>query len=51
MRVVELVNGKGVERDGGLRARGEVVEWGGHWMFWEDGEKFNEICGEFLGEK
>lgn len=47
MRVVELVNGEGKE-DG--RARGVVVEWGGHWCYWERPELFNELVLGFLGE-
>ncbi|KUJ19461.1 alpha/beta-hydrolase [Mollisia scopiformis] len=47
MKVVEFVNG-GVEKEG--FARGEVVEWGGHWCYWEDHEKFDGLCLRFLGE-
>ncbi len=47
MKVVEFINGKG---EGG-RARGEVVGWGGHWMYWEDAEKFDTLCLDFLDER
>jgi pimeloyl-ACP methyl ester carboxylesterase len=43
MKVVEIVN------EGGTgRANGTVVEWGGHWMYWEDPEKFDRRCLDFL---
>ncbi|KAE8454318.1 hypothetical protein EG329_005243 [Mollisiaceae sp. DMI_Dod_QoI] len=47
MKVVNFVNGEG-EGKGEGRARGEVVSWGGHWCYWEDHEKFDELCLEFL---
>lgn len=47
IKVVEFVNGG--ENSNGL-ARGEVVEWGGHWCYWEDHEKFDRLCLEFLKE-
>ncbi|KAG9232541.1 Alpha/Beta hydrolase protein [Amylocarpus encephaloides] len=44
--VVDLVNG---DREGSeVRALGVVVEWGGHWMYWEDHEKFDTLCLDFL---
>jgi pimeloyl-ACP methyl ester carboxylesterase len=46
MKVVEFVN---VGTEKGL-ARGEIVDWGGHWCYWEDREKFNRLCLEFLKE-
>ncbi|KAF8847748.1 alpha/beta-hydrolase [Acephala macrosclerotiorum] len=50
MKVVEFVNG-GVDGKGdGRLARGEVVEWGGHWCYWEDHERFDGLCLEFLKE-
>lgn len=46
MKVVELVNGEtGAEG----KAQGVVVEWGGHWCYWEKPDKFNELVGGFLG--
>lgn len=50
MRVVELVNGEGSGDNGKGRARGEVVEWGGHWCYWEDPGRFDELVLGFLGE-
>lgn len=44
LKVVELANG-GTE--GGL-ARGVAVEWGGHWCYWEQPEKFHELVLGFL---
>lgn len=45
MRVVQLINGDGEDTG---RARGEIVDWGGHWCYWEEPELFNELCLEFL---
>lgn len=52
MRIVGLVNGDSKGRDSGGKgmARGVVVEWGGHWCFWEEAEKFNVLCEGFLEE-
>lgn len=36
---------KGGER---MLARGVAVEWGGHWCYWEDAEKFNAMILKFL---
>lgn len=47
MKVVELVNGKDLHEG---KARGVVVEWGGHWCYWEDPEKFDTLATDFLGE-
>jgi pimeloyl-ACP methyl ester carboxylesterase len=41
MAVVDLV---------GQKAQGVVVEWGGHWCYWEDAEKFGQLCLSFLME-
>jgi pimeloyl-ACP methyl ester carboxylesterase len=30
------------------RAQGVVIEWGGHWCYWEDPEKFNQLALDFL---
>jgi len=46
MSAVEMVNER-AEGKGG--AEGVVVDWGGHWCFWEDPERFGELVGEFLG--
>jgi pimeloyl-ACP methyl ester carboxylesterase len=48
MSVVELVNGKKGE-EGKALARGVVVEWGGHWCYWEKPDLFNELVLGFLG--
>lgn len=49
--VVKLVNGDG-KGEGGeeKRAMGVGVEWGGHWCYWEDPEKFDKLCLAFLGD-
>ncbi|KAI6713743.1 hypothetical protein JHW43_003683 [Diplocarpon mali] len=40
-----------VRRVGG-RARGVVVDWGGHWCYWEDPARFDDLVLGFLaGEK
>jgi pimeloyl-ACP methyl ester carboxylesterase len=49
MKVVELVNGKGKEEEGKGLARGVVVQWGGHWCYWEKPDLFNELVLDFLG--
>ncbi|KAH7076371.1 Alpha/Beta hydrolase protein [Paraphoma chrysanthemicola] len=44
LKVVDLVNG-------GRRfgyAKGVTVEWGGHWCYWEEPEKFNKLVLDFL---
>lgn len=51
MSVVDFVNGsKRTANSDEKRAKGVVVDWGGHWCFWEDSHKFNELCLEFLAE-
>jgi pimeloyl-ACP methyl ester carboxylesterase len=30
------------------RAQGVVIEWGGHWCYWEDSDKFNQLALDFL---
>lgn len=47
MDAVLFANQKAGEGKG--KAEGVVVDWGGHWCYWEDPEKFNELVGEFLG--
>jgi pimeloyl-ACP methyl ester carboxylesterase len=49
MAVVDLVN-EGAEGDA-KRGSGVVVDWGGHWMYWEDPEKFDKLCLDFLANK
>jgi pimeloyl-ACP methyl ester carboxylesterase len=48
MEAVTLANEKA--HVGEHRAQGVVVDWGGHWCFWEDAEKFNELVVPFLEE-
>jgi pimeloyl-ACP methyl ester carboxylesterase len=48
MRVVEFVNGYEREVDEVQRARGVVVDWGGHWCYWEKPDTFNKLVLEFL---
>lgn len=51
MSVVGMINGEGkAESTASKRARGVVVDWGGHWCFWEDPEKFNKLCLDFLAD-
>ncbi|KAH8591744.1 Alpha/Beta hydrolase protein, partial [Bisporella sp. PMI_857] len=45
LKVVEYVNG-GHTATG--RASGIAVDWGGHWCYWENPEKFNQLCLGFL---
>ncbi|KAH7412728.1 Alpha/Beta hydrolase protein [Cadophora sp. MPI-SDFR-AT-0126] len=54
--VVALVNGDSGEtdgkgREGERRAKGVSVGWGGHWCYWEDPERFNRLCLDFLGDR
>ncbi|KAH8653159.1 Alpha/Beta hydrolase protein [Tricladium varicosporioides] len=49
MKVAELVN-EGLP-DSENRASGVVVNWGGHWMYWENPERFNKLCLDFLAGK
>ncbi|KAF2684909.1 alpha/beta hydrolase-like protein [Lentithecium fluviatile CBS 122367] len=46
MSAVQMVNEK-VEH-GSERAMGLVVDWGGHWCFWEKPERFCEVVEPFL---
>jgi pimeloyl-ACP methyl ester carboxylesterase len=46
MKIVELIN-SGHDRK---RAKGEVIEWGGHYCHWENPERFNELVLAFLKE-
>lgn len=54
LKVVEFVNGggDGIGENGGKgqegKAQGVVVDWGGHWCYWEDPEAFNELVLGFL---
>jgi pimeloyl-ACP methyl ester carboxylesterase len=46
LKVVELINGDSEEG----RARGVAIEWGGHWCYWEEPERFNNLVLGFLGD-
>ncbi|KAF7865847.1 hypothetical protein EAF04_006012 [Stromatinia cepivora] len=53
MKIVEFINGeegKSVEKSTQGKARGVVVDWGGHWCYWEDPHRFNELVSGFLEE-
>lgn len=45
MSAVAMANEKARDK---VRAEGVVIDWGGHWCFWEDGEKFCNLIGDFL---
>jgi pimeloyl-ACP methyl ester carboxylesterase len=47
MKVVEFVNGG--EKEG--KGSGVVVEWGGHWCYWEKPDLFNQMVLGFLDGK
>lgn len=47
LKVVELINGKSEEG----RARGVAIEWGGHWCYWEEPGRFNDLVLGFLGDR
>jgi len=46
MAVVDLIN----EGHDTTHAKGVVIDWGGHWCYWENPEKFNELVLAFLDE-
>jgi pimeloyl-ACP methyl ester carboxylesterase len=54
MKVVELidveegVHGLEAEYRKTPRAQGLAVDWGGHWCYWEDPEKFHQLALGFL---
>lgn len=50
MAVVKLVN-QGANSPEEEKATGTVVEWGGHWCYWEDPEKFDKLALEFLAKE
>lgn len=49
MKIVDFVNGEEGKVQGG-KAKGVVVDWGGHWCYWENSAKFNDLVLKFLGE-
>lgn len=44
MKVAELINKDSKEG----KAKGVVVDWGGHWCYWEDSKEFNDLMLSFL---
>ena len=49
MEAVKFANEK--VHKGKERAKGTVVDWGGHWCFWEDPGKFGKLVVPFLREQ
>ncbi|KAF2664364.1 alpha/beta-hydrolase [Microthyrium microscopicum] len=47
MTVVDFVNGE-TEEDSKKLAQGVVIDWGGHWCYWENPESFNKLVLDFL---
>lgn len=48
MAVVDLINPDHYDVHSTNLATGIVVGWGGHWCYWEDPVKFNDIVLKFL---
>ena len=49
LKVVEFVNGDSeIRTKTTAHATGVAVDWGGHWCYWEDPEKFYGIAVAFL---
>jgi hypothetical protein len=48
LKVVDFVN-EGEKEDYAL-AQGTMVEWGGHWCYWEDPEKFGRLCARWWND-
>lgn len=48
MEAVRFANKKARENGKVESAEGVVVSWGGHWCYWEDPHKFNELVLKFL---
>lgn len=46
-----LEDKNGCDSGGYPYARGVVVDFGGHWCYWEDAEKFNDLVLKFLTRK
>ena len=62
MKVVEFVNGELDNKDDdgyygsskkldGMKAGGVVIDWGGHWCYWEKPDMFNKLVLDFLEER
>jgi pimeloyl-ACP methyl ester carboxylesterase len=49
LAVVDFVN-EGCEVQE-KRARGVVVDWGGHWLYWENPAKFEKLALDFLEDR
>jgi pimeloyl-ACP methyl ester carboxylesterase len=50
MKVVDFVNGEGEGKVPKL-AKGVVVDWGGHWCYWENPKTFDDLVLKFLGDQ
>jgi len=52
LSVVGFVNGEEISAGGRneVRARGVTVDWGGHWCYWEEPERFDELALGFFAE-
>jgi pimeloyl-ACP methyl ester carboxylesterase len=49
LHVVELINHGGrVGANGEPLASGVAIDWGGHWCYWENPDKFNALVLDFL---
>ena len=46
LSVVGFVNGDEEGKSG--KAKGEAVDWGGHWCYWEDPDRFDGLVLGFL---
>lgn len=46
LAVVDLIN----ENHDTNQAKGVVIDWGGHWCYWENPEKFDQLVFSFLDE-
>jgi pimeloyl-ACP methyl ester carboxylesterase len=47
LKVIDFVDSG---REGTKLAKGEVIDWGGHWCYWEAPEKFDELVLGFLAD-
>lgn len=51
LSVVNDINNNSAAKFPDPIARGLAVDWGGHWCYWENPKKFNELALEFLMAK
>jgi pimeloyl-ACP methyl ester carboxylesterase len=51
LRVVDLLNSESFNRSDDPLAVGVTIDWGGHWCYWENPEKFNTLVLDFLAGK